>query len=166
MDGDGHQLRGAVGRGDREAVGQRPPTLQRLHRRVAVVERIGPGATRGQRVGAVTVGGRRARRYRYECVGGIVDIGRFSVPVAVGVPAVPLLTPPASVTEPLLAPVITAASLRRWMVTVTSCAVPSAVVTVKLSRQRLADVERLHGRIAVVERVGPVPRRVSVLKVP
>ncbi len=56
-----------------------------------------------------------------------------SVPVAVGVPGVPLATPPASTTVPLEVPEITAASLLPSMVTVTICWVPSAVVTVKVS---------------------------------
>ena len=45
----------------------------------------------------------------------------------------PLATPPASITAPVAVPVITAASLAPLMVTVTSCAVPSTVVTVKVS---------------------------------
>ena len=45
----------------------------------------------------------------------------------------PLATPPASVTAPVAVPVITAASLAPLMVMVTTCAVPSTVVTVKVS---------------------------------
>ncbi len=56
-----------------------------------------------------------------------------NVPVAVGVPGVPLATPPASVTAPVLVPVTTAASLLPVIVTVTNWGVPSAVVTVKVS---------------------------------
>ena len=41
-----------------------------------------------------------------------------SVPVAVGVPGVPLATPPASMTEPVNVPVITAASLTPVMLKV------------------------------------------------
>ena len=41
------------------------------------------------------------------------------------------------------------------MVMVTSCSVPSTVVAVKRVGQRLPDIERLHGRIVVVQRVGP-----------
>ena len=48
-------------------------------------------------------------------------------------PGVPLLTPPASTTVPLVSPLITAASLAPSMVMVTTCAVPSAVNAVKLS---------------------------------
>ena len=55
------------------------------------------------------------------------------MPVAVGVPGVPLLTPPASMTVPLVAPLITAASLAPLMVMVTSWAVPSTVVAVNVS---------------------------------
>ena len=81
----------------------------------------------------------------------------FRSPVAVGVPGVPLLTPPASVTDPLAAPLITAASLVPLMVMVTSCWVPSTVVAVNVSVSVSPDIERLHGRIAVVQRVGPDP---------
>ena len=53
--------------------------------------------------------------------------------MAIGVPGVPLLTPPASMTDPLAEPLITASSLAPLMVMVTSCAVPSTVVTVNVS---------------------------------
>ena len=53
-----------------------------------------------------------------------------SVPVAVGVPGV---APPASITEPVVVPEMMAASLLPLMVTVTTWAVPSTVVTVKVS---------------------------------
>src|SRR5256885_13276968 len=56
-----------------------------------------------------------------------------SVPVAVGVPASALATPPASTTEPLMSPETTAASLVPVMVMVTTCSVPSAVRTVNVS---------------------------------
>ena len=42
-------------------------------------------------------------------------------------------TPPSSITLPVVAPLITAASLAPLMVTVTSWAVPSTVVTVNVS---------------------------------
>jgi hypothetical protein len=48
-------------------------------------------------------------------------------------PAVALLTPPASVTVPVMSPLITAASSVPWIVMVTTCEVPSIVVAVKLS---------------------------------
>ena len=54
-------------------------------------------------------------------------------PVAVGVPGVPLSTPPASITDPLATPLITAASLAPLMVMVTSWAVPSTVKAVNVS---------------------------------
>ena len=57
----------------------------------------------------------------------------FRSPVAVGVPGVPLSTPPASITAPMKSPVITAASLVPLMVMVTSCWVPPTVVTVNVS---------------------------------
>ena len=53
-----------------------------------------------------------------------------SVPVAVGVPCV---APPASITEPVVVPEMMAASLLPSMVIVTTCGVPSTVVTVKVS---------------------------------
>ena len=55
------------------------------------------------------------------------------LPVAVGMPGVPLATPPASTTVPLVSPLITAASFCAAMVMVTTCAVPSTVSAVKLS---------------------------------
>ena len=54
-------------------------------------------------------------------------------PVTVGVPGVPLATPPASTTVPALLPVITAASLVPLIVTVTTFAEPSAANTVNVS---------------------------------
>ena len=80
------------------------------------------------------------------------------MPVAVGVPGVPLATPPASVTSPVTSPVITAASLVPWMVIATTWAVPSAARTVKC-RSAAAGIEPLHRGIAVVQRVGPHPAR-------
>ncbi len=74
-----------------------------------------------------------AGRDRREAVGRVVDIGGVEPPVAVGVPGMAFATPPASTTCPVLVPPITAASLAPLIVTVTTCAVPSAVVTVKLS---------------------------------
>ena len=56
-----------------------------------------------------------------------------SVPVAVGLQDTELATPPASMTEPSLVPQMMAASLVPLMVTVTSCAVPSREVTLKVS---------------------------------
>ena len=41
------------------------------------------------------------------------------------------------------------------MVMVTTWEVPSTVVAVKVSVSDIARIERLHGRIAVVQRVGP-----------
>ena len=53
-----------------------------------------------------------------------------SVPVAVGVPGV---SQPASITEPVVVPKMKAASLLPWMAMVSTCAVPSMVVTLKVS---------------------------------
>ena len=54
-------------------------------------------------------------------------------PVAVGVPGVPLATPPASTTAPVVSPLITAASLVPLMMMMTTFEVPSTVVTVNVS---------------------------------
>ena len=72
-------------------------------------------------------------------------------------PGVPLATPPASTTVPVKSPLITAASLAPLMVMVTTWAVPSTVVAVNVSVSVSPDIERLHGRIVVVQRVGPEP---------
>ena len=72
---------------------------------------------------------------------------------------VPLATPPASTTVPLVSPLITAASLVPWMVMVTTCAVPSAVSAVKLSVSVAVPLSACTVGIAVVERVGPHPGR-------
>ena len=52
---------------------------------------------------------------------------------AVGVPASPLLTPPASITVPTRSPLITAASFTPWIVIVIVREVPSTVCTVNVS---------------------------------
>ena len=57
----------------------------------------------------------------------------INVPLAVAVPSAALSNPPASVTSPVLVPVMIALSLVPLMVTVTVCGVPSAVVTTKVS---------------------------------
>ena len=57
----------------------------------------------------------------------------FRSPVAGGVPDVLLLTPPASITAPVAAPLITAASLAPLMVMVTELRAPSVVTAVKVS---------------------------------
>ena len=56
LDGDRHHLPGAIHGGHGERVGQRVPDIERLHRVAFVVERVGPGAVRGHRVGAVAAG--------------------------------------------------------------------------------------------------------------
>ncbi len=53
--------------------------------------------------------------------------------MAVGVPGVALATPPASIAVPVVVPEMMAASLWPLIVTVTTFAVPSMVVTVKVS---------------------------------
>ena len=58
VDGDRHHLRGAVDGGHRERVGQRVAGIERLHRVVAVVERVDPHAGRRHGEGAVAAGAR------------------------------------------------------------------------------------------------------------
>ena len=91
-------------------------------------------------------------------LGGLSTSVSVSVPVAVGVPGA-ACDAAASITEPVVVPEMTAASLVPVMVIVTTCAVPSMVVTVKRVGQRVADIERLHRAVGVVERVGPRPGR-------
>ena len=104
-----------------------PPTLSASTVGIAVVERVGPHPGRVERVAAVAVGAGGAGRTACQASDGLSTSVELRSPVAVGVPGVPLLTPPASITVPVVAPLITAASLVPWMVMVTSCAVPSAV---------------------------------------
>ena len=146
---------GAVDRGGGERVGQRLPDIERLHGGVAVVQRVGPQPSRCQRVGAVAAGARspcrpRSRR-RSDCRGRWSSDRRSRS----GVPGVPLSTPPASTTAPLVTPLITAASLVPWMVMVTSCGGAVDREDRKRIGQRLPDIARLHGGIVVVQRVGP-----------
>ena len=61
---------------------------------------------------------------------GLSTSAAVSVPVAVGVS---YLASPSSITEPVVSPEMMAASLLPLMVTVTSCGVPSTVVTVNVS---------------------------------
>ena len=65
-------------------------------------------------------------------LGGLSTSVSVSVPVAVGVPY-GIGAPPASITEPVVVPEMMAASLVPLMVIVTTCGVPSTVVTVKVS---------------------------------
>ena len=73
-DGDRHHLGGAVHGGDREAVAQRVAGIERLHRAVGIVERVGPHAGRRHRKTAVALRARR-RSNRREGVEGIVEVG-------------------------------------------------------------------------------------------
>ena len=76
----------------------------------------------------------RAGRHHGPGVVRIVDVGRNrDCRSRSASPGVVLLTPPASVTSPAVSPVMVAASFCAWIVTVTSCAVPSAVSAVKVS---------------------------------
>ena len=98
---------------------------------------------------------------RIPAVRRIVHVGGVEVATVNGMPGVPLATPPASTTAPVVSPVITAASLAPVMVMVIACAVPSTVVTVKLSVQRLPGIERLHGGIGCCRACRSTRRRQS-----
>ena len=74
VDGDGDQLGGAVDREGGERVGQRLPGIERLHGRVAVVERVGPEAVGRQREAAEAAGA-GSRRADRRPVRRIVDVG-------------------------------------------------------------------------------------------
>ena len=85
--------------------------IERLHGGIVVVERVGPEPGRCQRVAAVAAGARASTcRPRVQASAGLSTSVEFRSPVAVGVPGVPLATPPASTTLPVVSPVITAAS--------------------------------------------------------
>jgi hypothetical protein len=55
------------------------------------------------------------------------------MPLVVGVPGISLLNPPAVVTDPVVSPVITAASLVPWIVMSICCVVPSIEDTLNRS---------------------------------
>ena len=94
VDRDGHQLPGAVDRDGGERVCQGLTGIERLHRGVAVVERVGPD------LAAVSAYSCRRRwksaRTAAQASFGLSTSVEFRSPVAVGVPDVPLATPPAS----------------------------------------------------------------------
>ena len=75
VDGDRHQLCGAVHGRDREGIGQCIADIERLHHAVVVVERVGPHAGHRHRKAAVATRAHRRRRDRREGVGRIVDVG-------------------------------------------------------------------------------------------
>ena len=146
-------------RSARERIGQRRRAVERLHRRIVVVERVGPHAGRSQLVGAVAVDAGCAGRTAVQASAGLSTSSESRLPVSVGVPGVPLVTPPASVTSPAESPVMVASSF---------CGVDGdgdelrgAVYGRHVERigQRRRAVERLHRRLVVVERVGPDPGR-------
>ena len=89
---------------------QRIADIERLHRGIVVVERVGPHPGRVERVGAVAVGGGGAGRYRLPGFVRVVDVGGVEIAGVRGRTGMALLTPPASTTLPLASPVITAAS--------------------------------------------------------
>ena len=73
-DRDRHQLGCAVHGGHREAVAQGAAGIERLHRAVGVVERVGPHAGRRHREAAVAARARR-RSNRHKSVERIVEVG-------------------------------------------------------------------------------------------
>ncbi len=129
VDGDGDHLLGAVRGRDRQVSVSAAPVLSAWTVGVVVVERVGPYAGRIDR--EACRGCRRAGPPPE--VAETVDVGGIEVAGRGRVPAVPLATPQASITEPPLSPVITAASLAPLMVMLITCWVPSAVVTVMVS---------------------------------
>ena len=56
---------------------------------------------------------------------GLFDVGGIEIPGHGGMPGVPLATPPASITDPVARPLITAASFAPVIVIDTTCSVPS-----------------------------------------
>ena len=60
VDGDGHRLLGAIRCHRREGVDQRLARIERLHRRIVVVQRVGPQPGDGERERAVGACGREA----------------------------------------------------------------------------------------------------------
>jgi len=126
-------LGSAVERRHGERVGQRVAGIERLNRAVAVVEIEGPDAGRRHGPGAVAV---VTCSGCPDCVNVLARLSMsvsVSVPVAVSVPAAALLTPPASVTGPVLVPDIDAGSLLPRILMVTDELVPSELVTAKMS---------------------------------
>ena len=78
--------------------------------------------------------------------------------VAVGVPAVPLLTPPASTKLTLCVPAVNVgASFVPVMLTVITCVVPSAVATVTLSLYSVPPTNSLCALLAVYVHAPSVP---------
>ena len=159
VDGDGDSLRSAVdGRGG-ERVGQRVAGIERLHRGIAVVERVGPGATRCQRVVAKAAGGRRADRdplvWRVVHLGRSQIAGRDRRPRRAVADSACLHDGPAGV-----------AGDHRGVVGAVDGEGDELCGAVDRGRreavdQDIARIERLHRRIAVVERVGPRSGRVE-----
>src|ERR1700682_4379821 len=72
VDGDSDDPRGAVNGMDGESIGQMMAFIERLHRRIRTVERVGPHAGRGHLIGTVAVVGGRSGRRRDKGVGRVV----------------------------------------------------------------------------------------------
>ena len=108
VDGDRHLLRGAILGVHREGVGEDAADVERLHRCIVIVERVGPGPARGHRVAAVAVVARRARSNRLEGVGRIVHIGVGQRAAEARRSRRTIVDPAASVTAPDVVPEMTA----------------------------------------------------------
>ena len=100
-DGDGDHLRGAVDGQRREAVGQRGGGIERLHRRHCCCPACKSTSRRHQRecAEAVDARGRQSRPHSRHPAGLSTSVA-FRLPITIGVPGVPLATPPASITLP------------------------------------------------------------------
>ena len=129
VDGNDYIVRRAVGGMDGKGVGRCVADIEVLDGRIVVIERVAPVAGSADRPGAVAA----SACLVLERVAALSTSVSVSVPVTVGVPAVPLFTPPASTTAPVSWPETSAASLAPWIVMATSCSVPSCVWTEMVS---------------------------------
>ena len=130
LDGHGHRLGRTVDGGHRERVGQRVAGVQRLDRGIALIERIRPRAAGRHREAAVAVIARLRTGHRRERVVRVVDVLVGQGAARAGRRVAGLL---GSTTQPCVSPQMTAASLLPSIVMVTVCAVPSTVLTTKVS---------------------------------
>src|SRR5439155_1728194 len=79
LNGDGDHLRRAIGGGGQEGIGQRAAGVQRLHRRIGVVERVAPHTGSRERIGAVAIGTGRWGAHDGPGVVRIVHVGGIEV---------------------------------------------------------------------------------------
>ena len=112
-----------------------PPALSASHRRIAVVERVGPHPGCIDREGAVAVGARGGRADHRQVSAGLSTSVELRSPVAVGIARRAVVDAAGFRHRPgRSSPVITAASLVPLIVMVTSCVAvppwPSSISTV------------------------------------